>query len=147
MSFCRSAHSNAYFYGFWKNKKIVLFDTLLEKGMLPTVETKEEGVAPEKEGVVPTEEGVATDTEGVVPTEEGVTTEKEGVVPTEEGVATEKEGVAAGSPPVGQAEGSGEEPKRKHQGCNLDEVLAVLAHELGHWKLSHTLKNLVIMEV
>ena len=25
----RSSHSNAYFYGFWKNKRIVLFDTLL----------------------------------------------------------------------------------------------------------------------
>lgn len=26
----RSGHSNAYFYGFFKNKRIVLFDTLLE---------------------------------------------------------------------------------------------------------------------
>jgi len=26
----RSAHSNAYMYGFHKNKRIVLFDTLLE---------------------------------------------------------------------------------------------------------------------
>ncbi|KAL6065221.1 zinc metalloprotease [Balamuthia mandrillaris] len=27
----RSAHSNAYFYGFWNNKRIVLYDTLLEQ--------------------------------------------------------------------------------------------------------------------
>jgi STE24 endopeptidase len=27
----RSAHSNAYFYGFFKNKRVVLFDTLLEQ--------------------------------------------------------------------------------------------------------------------
>ena len=27
----RSSHSNAYFYGFFKNKRIVLFDTLLEE--------------------------------------------------------------------------------------------------------------------
>ena len=27
----RSAHSNAYFYGFFKNKRIVLYDTLLEQ--------------------------------------------------------------------------------------------------------------------
>ena len=27
----RSAHSNAYFYGFFKNKRIVLFDTLLDQ--------------------------------------------------------------------------------------------------------------------
>merc|ERR1719476_1063908 len=26
----RSAHSNAYMFGFWKNKRIVLFDTLLQ---------------------------------------------------------------------------------------------------------------------
>lgn len=26
----RSAHSNAYFFGFFKNKRIVLYDTLLE---------------------------------------------------------------------------------------------------------------------
>ena len=26
----KSAHSNAYFYGFWENKRIVLFDTLLD---------------------------------------------------------------------------------------------------------------------
>jgi len=26
----RSSHSNAYFFGFWKNKRIVIFDTLME---------------------------------------------------------------------------------------------------------------------
>lgn len=25
----RSAHSNAYFFGFWKDKRIVLYDTLI----------------------------------------------------------------------------------------------------------------------
>jgi len=33
------------------------------------------------------------------------------------------------------------------KGCDNDEVLAVLAHELGHWKLNHVLKNIVIMQV
>ena len=28
-----------------------------------------------------------------------------------------------------------------------EEVLAVLAHELGHWKLGHNLKNLIIGQV
>ena len=37
----RSAHSNAYFYGFWKNKRIVLFDTLLEEGLMPKKEGEE----------------------------------------------------------------------------------------------------------
>lgn len=31
----RSAHSNAYFYGFFKNKRIVLYDTLLKQVELP----------------------------------------------------------------------------------------------------------------
>ncbi len=40
-----------------------------------------------------------------------------------------------------------EEQTKKKIGCNNDEVVAVLGHELGHWKLSHTLKNLVIGQV
>ena len=32
-------------------------------------------------------------------------------------------------------------------GCSRDEILAVLGHELGHWKLNHVFKNLVISEV
>lgn len=63
----RSAHSNAYFYGLFKTKRIVLFDTLL------------------------------------------------------------------GTPEKG--------------GCQDDEVLAVLSHELGHWKHSHIIKNLIIMQI
>jgi len=54
----RSAHSNAYFFGFWKNKRIVLYDTLLHL---------------------------------------------------------------------------------KH-----DDILAILCHELGHWKFNHVTMNLVI---
>ena len=37
--------------------------------------------------------------------------------------------------------------KKKKTGCNTEEVLAVLAHELGHWKLGHNLKNLIISQV
>lgn len=66
----RSSHSNAYFYGFMKNKRIVLFDTLL----------------------------------------------------------------------MGEGESEG-------KGCSDSEVLAVLGHELGHWKLNHVLKNIIIMQV
>ena len=39
------------------------------------------------------------------------------------------------------------EKKKRKIGCNNEEVLAVLAHELGHWKLSHNLKNLFIGQV
>nr|AEE63649.1 unknown [Dendroctonus ponderosae] len=63
----RSSHSNAYFYGLFKSKRIVLFDTLLAKD-----------------------------------------------------------------------DGSG---------CDNDEILAVLSHELGHWSRNHNIKNLVIGQV
>lgn len=76
----RSAHSNAYFYGLWKSKRIVLFDTLLLN--------------------------------------------------------------------KGQSEDSTElKEEDKGKGCTNDEVLAVLGHELGHWKLGHVTKNIIIMEV
>lgn len=74
----RSAHSNAYFYGLWKSKRIVLFDTLLlNKGK----------------------------------------TEKE--IENEDDVG---------------------------KGCTDEEVLAVLGHELGHWKLGHVTMNIIIMQ-
>ena len=34
----RSNHSNAYFYGFWNNKRIVLFDTLLDEKLQQEVD-------------------------------------------------------------------------------------------------------------
>lgn len=78
----RSAHSNAYFYGLWGSKRIVLFDTLLiNKGKTNDEEIKE--IKPEDAG----------------------------------------------------------------KGCEDSEVLAVLAHELGHWKLGHVTKNIVFMQV
>ena len=38
----RSSHSNAYFYGFFKFKRIVLFDTLLEENERNKLKTEEE---------------------------------------------------------------------------------------------------------
>lgn len=67
----RSSHSNAYLYGFYKHKRIVLYDTLVKEYFKP-----------------------AKDEADV-------------------------------------------------KGCNTDEVLAILAHELGHWKHSHALKGFI----
>merc|ERR1712032_596011 len=63
----RSSHSNAYFFGFWKFKRIVLFDTLLK-----------------------------------------------------------------------------EDENTKKKLYSHDEILAVLCHELGHWKFGHTTMMMVI---
>lgn len=57
----RSSHSNAFFYGFWKSKRIVLFDTLIDQ-------------------------------------------------------------------------------------CTLEELLSILGHELGHWKLNHTSQGFIISQ-
>nr|XP_022289103.1 CAAX prenyl protease 1 homolog [Crassostrea virginica] len=95
----RSAHSNAYFYGFFKNKRIVLYDTLIEDYSPPKEEGKEEAKEEEVKEEVKEEE-------------------------------TKSE----------------EEPKKK-TGCNTAEILAVLAHELGHWKLNHVLKNFFISQL
>merc|ERR1711976_310462 len=69
----RSSHSNAYMYGFRKNKRIVLFDTLIHGYKM----------------------------------------------------ADESE---------------------NDKGCNDEEIVAVLGHELGHWKMGHVWKNLVVMQ-
>ncbi|KAA0711125.1 CAAX prenyl protease 1 -like protein [Triplophysa tibetana] len=93
----RSSHSNAYFYGFFKNKRIVLFDTLLE------------------------DYSPLNNAGGTEP-------------------ATGEENEVAGNE-------SKSKPKNKKQGCSNHEVLAVLGHELGHWKLGHTVKNIVISQM
>ncbi|CAH1373243.1 hypothetical protein MTP99_014670 [Tenebrio molitor] len=63
----RSSHSNAYFYGLFNSKRIVLFDTLL---------AKDDGT-----------------------------------------------------------------------GCNNDEIVAVLSHELGHWHFNHITKNFLALQI
>ncbi|KAK3089553.1 hypothetical protein FSP39_004574 [Pinctada imbricata] len=114
----RSAHSNAYFYGFFKNKRIVLFDTLIEDYKPP----KEEGKSEEKE------DASGTKAEEVEKSDENEEKPSEKVQDAEDESGKDKE-------------------KKKKTGCNTDEILAVLAHELGHWKLNHILKNLVISQV
>lgn len=64
----RSAHSNAYMYGFRKNKRIVLYDTLIKN-------------------------------------------------------------------------------EKNEKGCDIPEIVSVLAHELGHWKLNHTVMMLIVQEI
>ncbi|KAH7513080.1 hypothetical protein FEM48_Zijuj12G0158500 [Ziziphus jujuba var. spinosa] len=66
----RSSHSNAYMYGFFKNKRIVLYDTLIQQ------------------------------------------------------------------------------KDAHHTVCkNDEEIVAVLAHELGHWKLNHTMYTFIAMQI
>ena len=124
----RSAHSNAYFYGFWKNKCTVLFDTLVEKEVLGPLSGDGEGEG--KKGEEGEEEGKEEERDE----EEDGEGEREG-----RGEVSEEE--------VSREAGGEKESGDKKKGCNTEEVLGVLAHELGHWKLSHNIKNIAISEV
>ena len=44
-------------------------------------------------------------------------------------------------------EESSESKEESKKGCADIEILAILGHELGHWKLNHVLKNLIIGQV
>ena len=81
----RSAHSNAFFFGFMNNKRIVLFDTLLDDSCNPML------AAEQRE------------------------------FPSEE-----------------------EQEKKTGKGCNTEEVVAVLGHELGHWYHGHVWKPMML---
>ena len=39
-----------------------------------------------------------------------------------------------------------EKEDSKGKGCETPEILSILGHELGHWKMNHTVKMLVIQE-
>jgi len=83
----RSSHSNAYFYGFFKFKRIVLFDTLLEVDERRKLMTDED------------------------------------------------------------KENEDEKIDKSKTGCSNKEIVAVLGHELGHWKMNHVAKNIIIGQV
>lgn len=93
----RSAHSNAYFYGFFNSKRIVLYDTLL-KGSKEIKDGKD--------------------------TKDNNTLEEE----TQNIIDSNK-------------------IEENGKGMNDEEILAVLGHELGHWKLNHILFYIIISQV
>ena len=70
---------------------------------------------------------------------------------TEEDRAAEEEkqraAAAADASEEETAKREKEEAEERQKGCDTPEILAVLAHELGHWSLNHVLKNIVISEI
>ncbi|XP_014236302.1 CAAX prenyl protease 1 homolog [Trichogramma pretiosum] len=86
----RSSHSNAYLYGFYKYKRIVLFDTLVYEYQKKKADEEREKA---------------------------------------------------------RASGKEEVEEKEIPGCETDEIIAVLAHELGHWHHSHALKGFLYGQV
>ncbi|XP_041353885.1 CAAX prenyl protease 1 homolog [Gigantopelta aegis] len=151
----RSSHSNAYFYGFFKNKRIVLFDTLLEGYM--SEEEKKAALEEEKKKKTALEEEEKKKTALEEEEKKKTALEEEEKKETEqnkeqtESKKTESEATGDSNKISGDSEVSGDSKEKKEEkrktGCNDQEVLAVLCHELGHWFLSHNLKNMFIAQV
>jgi len=123
----RSAHSNAYFFGFFKNKRIVLFDTLLKESPFEKEKAEENKMSEEQgEAIDKKEADDCEHDEGKI--EKSSEGESE-LVKNEE------------------MENENKKESKPGKGCTDEEILAVLGHELGHWKLNHTLKHLLIAQV
>lgn len=127
----RSAHSNAYFFGFFKNKRVVLFDTLLRESPFER-EKQEEELKKQREN------------QDEVKTDQGNGTEKEVEA---RGLEGRNEATIENSCTSNYAEVDNECEKKPVKGCSDEEILAVLGHEFGHWKMNHTLKHMVIGQV
>jgi len=112
----RSAHSNAYFYGFFKAKRIVLYDTLI-KGY--SLHEDKDAKNKEKQSDEITEK---------LSEEETILTHRQTTDETTDKVNDEQQATK----------------KKADKGCESEEVLAVLCHEFGHWSLNHNLINLSI---
>jgi len=167
----RSAHSNAYMFGFWKNKRIVLFDTLLQ-----TVVNVSKDEAEQELGF---EYSIEKDVVKVSGLKEGSSVMgkwneihkgrndelKDGdsiVGVGEESLASliapeRKEEVANMSDVEKVMEGL-KALSEKKGACTLNvilerkpyttnEILAILCHEIGHWFHAHVLRMLVISSI
>jgi len=138
----RSSHSNAYFFGFWKFKRIVLFDTLLQLNKDKTFESGPKGLK------ISTESGRVVSVDEEKQCEEGWLIEKISIADGDAKTyaeAKEQELVKFGSDGEWMVEDGKKVTitfmvkKRKQE-----DILAILCHELGHWKFGHTLFNLCI---
>lgn len=137
----RSAHSNAYFFGFFKNKRVVLFDTLLKES--PFEKEKKEAVLKDKEH--PNEEGTAS--EGETASDGALTNEANGEDKPEKVEDMKHYDDKAEKDGLTPKEAEERCEKKRGKGCSDQEILAVLGHEFGHWKMNHTIKHMVIGQV
>ncbi|CAF0822142.1 unnamed protein product [Rotaria sordida] len=128
----RSAHSNAYFYGFFKAKRIVLYDTLI-KGYSLHKENKDNLIDKDNQ----------LDETKQKENEEENTLNETKQTENEENTLIHRKTNNDTSDKVNEEQQTTIK-KKTDKGCESDEVLAVLCHEFGHWSLSHNLINLSI---
>ncbi|CAG0882585.1 unnamed protein product [Cyprideis torosa] len=163
----RSGHSNAYFYGFFKSKRIVLYDTLLAEY---TPENKTGDYSAQAPFMGPqvttllrplsTRESTDETSPGKVPGSGDYSAQAPFMGPQVTTllkplswalrwlrllVLRQDPSTVGGSDEVKENKADGKEQKKK--GCTNDEVVAVLAHELGHWNYNHVLKGFIFGQV
>eukprot|EP00929_Paragymnodinium_shiwhaense_P025258 TRINITY_DN15328_c0_g1_i1.p1 TRINITY_DN15328_c0_g1~~TRINITY_DN15328_c0_g1_i1.p1 ORF type:complete len:529 (+),score=134.85 TRINITY_DN15328_c0_g1_i1:92-1678(+) len=161
----RSAHSNAFMFGFWKNKRIVLFDTLLQTQLTMSREAQQElgfefAVDGEAVKVQKVQSGtsVAGKWNDVHKGRNDELKEGDRIIDINLGESKLSE---AKDDDKKQTERVVEELKRvaeAKESCTLnlildrkpystEEILAILCHEIGHWFHGHVLKMLVFSSV
>ncbi|OQR79671.1 CAAX prenyl protease 1-like [Tropilaelaps mercedesae] len=113
----RSAHSNAYLYGMFNSKKIVLFDTLLKGSNEKTAQREE-----------PTDSNAA---------------EPFRIEDQEEKQEYGEDRIKFRRRNIDSSEEKGDDSKN----CTDDEILAILCHEFGHWKMWHVAKRFTILHI
>eukprot|EP00927_Polykrikos_kofoidii_P078459 TRINITY_DN7527_c1_g1_i1.p1 TRINITY_DN7527_c1_g1~~TRINITY_DN7527_c1_g1_i1.p1 ORF type:complete len:535 (+),score=68.91 TRINITY_DN7527_c1_g1_i1:79-1683(+) len=149
----RSAHSNAFMFGFWKNKRIVIFDTLLQTQVTLVKKVGQEiGCTFTLDGLRMKVQQFSTGNTSVSEWNEvhrGRNDElRDGDIIVAVGEVDEADKMieAANKHANSLTEGT----------LNLilertpftsEEILAVLCHEIGHWFHSHVLRMLVISSV
>lgn len=160
----RSAHSNAFMFGFWKNKRIVLFDTLLQTQLTLSKEAEQElGFEFEVDGeavkVVKIKGGetLAGKWNDVHKGRNDELREGDRVID----INKDDKKLSEATDDKKQTERIIEELKRvaeAKEASNLnlildrkpytsDEILAILCHEIGHWFHGHVLRMLVFSSV
>jgi len=167
----RSAHSNAFMFGFWKNKRIVLFDTLLQITATLTKDAEQElGIEFEVvkgKGIKLTKLKGGETTAGkwnevhVGRNDELKVGDIVVDIGLEAGKLSRKEVAEGETDDKDISEKVAEEVKKLTEAgskgpLNLilerkpysnDEILAILCHEIGHWFHAHVLRMLIISSV
>eukprot|EP00444_Apocalathium_aciculiferum_P045445 CAMPEP_0183537014 /NCGR_PEP_ID=MMETSP0371-20130417/28642_1 /TAXON_ID=268820 /ORGANISM="Peridinium aciculiferum, Strain PAER-2" /LENGTH=522 /DNA_ID=CAMNT_0025737687 /DNA_START=70 /DNA_END=1638 /DNA_ORIENTATION=- len=153
----RSAHSNAYLFGFWKNKRIVLYDTLLQ---VQINLSKEAGSALGFE-YVKEDAGLRLKSVKLESTAAGKWNEmhkgrvdeiKDGElvvgVKKDSDIITDLAKVIEEVDKMMQTDAQGSlNIILDSKPYTTDEILAILCHEIGHWFHGHVSKMLVVSSI
>lgn len=153
----RSSHSNAFLFGFWKNKRIVLFDTLLQIQITLTKEAEEEvGLEYDVDGAALKVKSVGGESTVVGKWNElhkGRNDEiKVGDTITAVGPEATKTELISNSVVESFKWGAKDEKQTislilGRKPYTYEEILAILGHEIGHWFHGHVLRMLVVSSV